>query len=578
MQYIKDVYRRCDIVSPEVRQSVNGKTRFNSTFGALITILGSSFIMYILINSMLDMIKKKNPDIRQNQNVIIPNISLDNYSLPIAFVLGGGSGVLGNTTYNEKFLNFTPMLVTSTVVNTSSTGKRGVYIPLNYSTCTNDSFGKYKDLYLQSMAGNISSYYCLNFTNVTLHSTQAIPPGSFVEFYFSICSNGTYANGTAKPGKCLTQSALDTRWDRLVAQFFFLDTFVDVSNVKNPVQYMINSKNYWFNRAFYLRNYWNFREITVSSDLGWVLEDKVEIRSFQFDPIVPSEINSKNFDDPNNKFRLTISTNNVLIDYNRSFLKIQNIIANVGGLFNALIILGTILNHAFHTNHSNFILTEKFYDTSNKIAKSKSSISAIPVQTLKLKPHNNPLRFSGHSPLANSNVNQSVTNNNVNRSIDASQVSIFMKNPPNETKFKNTIQSPTKIEKKRTLNEILHIRNFDRYTLSLQCNRKKRNYAKLINDRIEEKMSVEYLFKKYHEIEFMKANLLKPEEIISINHLPKPLLLNEPKEANKRLTTNENLMDIYNNLSNFKLKKRVKNSEFPEIQLSFVGNSDLSPI
>jgi hypothetical protein len=70
---------------------------------------------------------------------------------------------------------------------------------------------------------------------------------------------------------------------------------------------------------------------------------------------------------------------------------------------------------------------------------------------------------------------------------------------------------------------------FDQLFLSCHCNKDKKNFFNTIQKKIDEKLSIEYLFNKYHEVNFLKSQF--EEEIID-----KPYLVVGDMEGNERNT------------------------------------------
>lgn len=130
------------------------------------------------------------------------------------------------------------------------------------------------------------------------------------------------------------------------------NSYVDVNNYNEPIKYYFENLVFLQSKDFYTRVRLSMTNNTLVSDRGWLLEDKVEYSYGQlleykselmvYYPGVTS-IGKFSFDSPN------------LVDkISRSYMKLQDLFAKVGGLINALMIIMKILT--FHYIRFNYLL------------------------------------------------------------------------------------------------------------------------------------------------------------------------------------------------------------------------------
>lgn len=570
-----EIFLMFDMISPQTQFLINKSSRYRSFLGCIFTVVIFAFVGYILTNGSLGMISRDNPAIRQNQEYIIPKLLLNSTGLPIAFVLGGGNGVLSNMTYNSQFLNFTPFISSGQPVNSSKSGQVQTYKALNFYPCNEAYFGEYLHLYNTQMSGDLKNYYCIDTTDIQLLSTSSIAPYVTLELFFSQCDS------TNKLNNCLADYALEQRWKQLVVQFYFLDSYVDINNVTHPIQPYVNTHFYWFSAKFLKRTYFNFNLLSVISDFGWMMQDLTYDNFFQMDPLITTDINDINSNTPLVKYRLSISLTNLKNVYYRNYTKIQNVCGNVGGLFSGLVLLASFINYFFHRNLKYYALSDCYYDTSDFFIDGDKSLKKLYKESSKNISHINlNINQPNNINLNNSNVNfmnlnNSNNNNNfgesssVNNKIGDSNInlinqinvneiqSFFNKNcnennqpyknlndlTNNQTDFANSksikiVNNEKKINIFKTLpktinqktseqkNEYAKLKKFSlcqKITMSLKCRKLTSMYFRIIENKMDEKLSLEFLFKKYREVDFIRNLLFKNYNNIDSNDSPDKL-------------------------------------------------------
>lgn len=473
-----DIILNMDLISDQVAFSINKSYRYRNCIGLLCTLSSVVFIIYIFMIGCVEVIYKENPTIRQSQEFVVPSLSLNKTNVPIVVSIGGGNGPIANTTYIKQFLNFTPYMSVGSVINTTSGVKRTVVYPLSWVPCDESYFGAYKDIFIAQMAGNLSGYMCIDTTNVTLLSTNAIAPCVTLELYFAICDRSNKSNG------CLEPNSLTQRWTRLVTQIYFLDTYVDVNNQTNPIQNYVNVKFFWFSSSNYKRYYFNYDPESVITDDGWIQSVSKQIDSYQWSPVLNNDLMDINADDPLVKFRLSVSLNNVKRVYYRSYKKIQDVFGNVGGLYRALMILSYIGSYIFRTNYKYNSLWEAY----------SNSLPAVDVDNSRFNLgdlHNSRISLFGQKE-----VNQKIKltgSTPVRPMMDVRRANLGSKVGQGDTPSKRRDQ----------------VNWIDKFTMNFQCNKNKRKFFGIIHDKMREVTSLEYLFKAFVDIDILKSNITK---------------------------------------------------------------------
>ena len=136
--------------------------------------------------------------------------------------------------------------------------------------------------------------------------------------------------------------------------FYFLNNFIDVSNETDPLEIDRTLRNVIIDTQYQTQMDFFISSVQLKSDNGWIIEDtKI------YDSLVLSEVQYQ-LSYNNSEIELLFSgvfqvTNNKKI-INRKYLKIQELLATIGGMFNGILITLKILTYDF----SKYIYNKEF--------------------------------------------------------------------------------------------------------------------------------------------------------------------------------------------------------------------------
>ena len=166
-------------------------------------------------------------------------------------------------------------------------------------------------------------------------------------------------------------------------QFSFLDTYVNSNDYYQPIKYYFNTISTQVSNKFLKRNFIGFSENSYVTDFGWILESLVKINYYNH-MYTKTETNTISSEYPNAILWVTLESPNITSSYLRSYIKLQSLLASIGGLVNGLIIIIRLLfahylRYNFTMSLSEHISLEqinldKFRDN-KKLGNSRNSIS-----------------------------------------------------------------------------------------------------------------------------------------------------------------------------------------------------------
>lgn len=208
--------------------------------------------------------------------------------------------------------------------------------------------------------------------------------------------NSTFLDIDISFKKYLNESKPD-RYDKILQESYFtvyyLNSYVSSIDYHNPVKYYLDSVKQQISISYLKRVFIEVGLSKYSSDNGWILEDKKIIDFFYLSQIRYETVD-KSANYPNDICWITFSSPFIIQNYNRQYLKVQDLFAKIGGLINALIILTNLIFMHF----LRFEYTKTIFE-SIQLAKEKK-IQSYLIDTNNATDHNHPaLRYLNSNKL-----------------------------------------------------------------------------------------------------------------------------------------------------------------------------------
>ena len=217
--------------------------------------------------------------------------------------------------------------------------------------------------------------YCLNFTEESHFSNEF---GGFNSSYFLTLVNfcGFFQRSPNNP--CMYDKNKDFITDQLVIVMHSLDSYVNPTDIQNPVKSHITSQAFLVFKGLMKNVYMRIIENSFDSDNGWILEANkktpfLKLKDKEVD--IADGVGGKNL-----IFSSAFESPRIAIVYNRKYYKIQDLFANIGGIANALLIIVNILTsnflrykNLFNLLSSTFCVLDSYHmQNSDKIVLSQS--------------------------------------------------------------------------------------------------------------------------------------------------------------------------------------------------------------
>ena len=171
-------------------------------------------------------------------------------------------------------------------------------------------------------------------------------------------------NSTKNKDICKSNEEINSKLDSLYFQLKFVDNMFNVGNYSNPVSKYINNKNTALKRDT-LVNFWlNFFSVSLLTNDGLIFENLSKLDTYAFD--FHSEAFNPSNDPLVHQTQFYILNNSQ--NYERSYSRLQNVAADIGGIYKFFFMIGSVLN-LFFENFSEFIINNNLLELLNKKTK-----------------------------------------------------------------------------------------------------------------------------------------------------------------------------------------------------------------
>ena len=535
-----------DYLSPRVTFYHKGFLSHSSILSGILSILVFIFVIILGISFSFDIIKKTNPKIFFLHSFIadagiyqLNSSSLFHYISNIQVQKGEiiyeeldlkVFSIIGAQIYGNKYLNNAKYNGLETVdhwlygycdkeINTKGLDNLISYEMFNKSACIkkyyNSTEGKYYDIGDPKFSWPIIAHGTFDDHN------------ELYGIYIQKCNNKTIKHVLGNDYQCKSDSEIETYFDIKGSRLFhlyFINNYIDISNYENPyinyfyrIEAELDLYQYTFNEL-------HFIPALVKTDDGLIFNNTKENISYIFDRdnAYISEIGTK---DIYAGFCFIIKNRREI--YERSYKRIQDVISNIGGIYQAITIIAIYINSLYNNfvvlSDTELLLHSSIYNegeiNKKELIKHKNSRNKI-IEKKNFKNKKNSDRKELNSK---GSINKNSVNKNEN---DISKTNYCINNVENiNDKNKSNLNNNEDIDSKENSKSYNKSKNFwDFLCYKITC-RKKGKY---------------FIF-----YEKFRIKIISEEHIIR-NHLNiyNLLKVTEKKRNNRRFTYN--LKDIMN--------------------------------
>lgn len=346
---LKEFLVDADFIGPKYSFESRRSTRFMSYEGAVISILTVIFLSTIAFMFGKEIYERKLPLVSNSEeNISHSTILLKEF--PIILYL---SNIDGSPLENyESYFEYRIFTTSMNSNNTISIDENSI----NFTSCDVNRYSKYNNLVEEVLNSSIHktkdlNFLCLNFDDKTSFTNSYYSKNSTtINFGLRMCNN--------KRKTCAKD--LIQKTSKLVLSVIFVDSFVNAYNYTNPINSYLKLLNYELSNSIFRRSYMRFGNNQLISDNGWIFGDYITQNYPVLQSIVPDDLHFPDSGrDENMMFLMTLESPATRKIIFRSYMKIQDLFAKIGGVINVTLVLVQLCSHHYLRFIYYFYIREK---------------------------------------------------------------------------------------------------------------------------------------------------------------------------------------------------------------------------
>ena len=383
--------KKFDIISPKISIYHKGSLIHASIFSGIISIFACVFIFIIVIYYSLDMIQKKNPKIYNIESYIedIPIFQI-NYTSFFHFINivsvgspGGIDGIdftkfriIGSKVYYSNFLHTNLKSITHWIYgpcdNSSDLGEVGKLITYDFfQKCA--CIKKYYD-------HKSKKYYDINDPNFNwpeIGHGLSHDDNIMYNIYLQKCSDNVIGEVLEDDSRCKNITEINQYFQvprgQKMFHLYFLNHYINNSDYINPNKQYFSRLETPYESDQYTVHNMKFNPSLIKTDHGMIIEKKKEELSYAYDRNEEYIKEKGKTDDIYISYSFIFK--NVMIESERKYKRIQDIISEIGGFYKFSQLFAFYLNY-FYNNYivlsdtqillTNLIQTEKGNNNTQK--------------------------------------------------------------------------------------------------------------------------------------------------------------------------------------------------------------------
>jgi hypothetical protein len=338
---------------------IDGRDKQKTATGALMTIFYFLIVVGLFFGFGLDLYQRKNPKVSLNKETVpYSKYGMSNSNFTLAYRLEDDDGLIidNDSIIKKKVIYYSYELVDGVWNNT-------ILEIIESKSCHDFSEISKKEEYFNI---SLKNWYCIDFENRTWGGNW---DGNFIYVFQIIieqCMNSTENNNTCSSQEEISKSFITHKNSgNLYYSQMSLSVQPALNDFSNPLKpYLVNyyqtlDLNLSKNRIQ------TFKVTSVNNDVGWFFSDVKEESVFDFD-FAESDINFKKKWEEPILFSTSFYLGNNSNTFSRSYTKIQEVIASIGGFAKLFYTLSVLLFNYAQKSYRNLIILNKVkFDTKN---------------------------------------------------------------------------------------------------------------------------------------------------------------------------------------------------------------------
>lgn len=358
---MKEILERCDFLGTTPSLNVKGKSLFKTNISGFLSIISILFIITLFFYFTIETFQRKTVIVNSNDKLILNGAFYNFSSDPFVIVSMDGQGNLKKLT--DDLIQIRPQVYhfEQKMINGSSVLTVEMTTP-KVETCEFNKLGEWGKVFLEAVPDlDLAECFYMD-QNITFEGVYGdlTKISRYMDINFVRCINGTKEGVICRP---------EYEIQEVLKEIFFLPYYVnyymDSNNINDPFQMYIKSDAFPANYGIFKRFFYYYNKVNYITDYGLLFEDK----KTQIQYLKNSFFQNVNLS-PGNGFpegtiaTFTLSNGNSEKIYERSYSKLQNLLANLGGIIKGVIVISKTLSYLItRKQYSLFLINDLLLNT-----------------------------------------------------------------------------------------------------------------------------------------------------------------------------------------------------------------------
>ena len=343
---------------------IDNKLQYKTFFGGILSILAIIVAVITTIFFSQELFLKKSPSVNLNTETNL-NPDILHYFDNFEFIIG-----VQNESYTvtiDESLFYAKGFIFNTTVNETGVFNNVYEIdlqPCNLALRNSPNYDIFKKY-------NLENFYCIsknqskiNLNDIYLKEFWGNNGFQMIQIKFYECKNSTESQ------KCATEEKIKNALSFTELSIYVSDNFVRTNNYEEPFQRGAHEIFSVVSIDFLVKITQFYRHTQVESDNGLMFTTSSKINGFKKDEITKDI----NYDRKSSNFiTFTLQLNNIIEKYHRKYYKLQDLAAQVGGVYNIIMVICFFIMKLYEENYYFEYLINKYFEV--KIYKKNNNIS-----------------------------------------------------------------------------------------------------------------------------------------------------------------------------------------------------------
>ena len=321
-KYDYSLLNQIDIFGVSPLFTIRGRPTFQTKIGSLLTIFCVVLIMLYLLFFLREMIYHKKPNLQSTiyYDEIPPQIFLRKNNFSFVFSLQNKEYIsyIDESIYNVNVIQ-KQMVFTNNTFNFK-------YSPLTIIKCNEYNFNIIPELFKKLPLNNL---YCLN-SDLNLKGDFMKDYWNYIQINFTKCENETYNN------KCKSEEEINELLNGGYLGIFIPDYYFEPNKYNKPYKTYVKNIYKSFSIQYFEDIFLYLKLVEIITDSGYFFEKETTENFLTYD-FLQNDIDHR-YSKPFLSLNLRVSSKREI--HHRSYVKIQTIFSNVGGMLKIVLLIG----------------------------------------------------------------------------------------------------------------------------------------------------------------------------------------------------------------------------------------------